>query len=121
MLVEERLKGSTCSPIILLLLSNIDSQWIRVAIQHDASVEGDRLFQLLDRLELDIAEAFELVCLLVLDETHILHRQLAEDLNHIALNDSLREIPDESQKRWLCGQRLLALIVVPKMHQNIVR
>lgn len=86
-----------------------------IIVQHDASVEADRLLQLLNRLELNIAESFELIRLLVLYQTHILHRQLAEDLNDIALHYSLRQVADKRQERWLCGQWLLALIVEPKM------
>lgn len=100
------------SPIVLFLLGNVDSQRLRIIVQDDASIEAYSLLQLLNRFKFDIAEALELIRLLVLHQTHILHRQLAEDLNDIALHDALRQIPDERQERRLCGQWLLALMIV---------
>lgn len=99
-------------PVIFLLLGNIDSQRLRIIVQHDATVEADSLLELLNRLKFNIAESFELIRLLVLHQTHVLHGQLAEDLDHVALHDALRQVSDEGQEGWLCGQWLLALVVV---------
>ena len=100
------------SPVILFLLSDVDSQRLRIIVKHDASVQTHRLLKLLNRLEFHVAESLELISLLVLHQTNILHRQLAEDLNHVALYDTLREVPDECQEGWLGWQRLLALMIV---------
>lgn len=106
------------SPVVLFLLGNVNSQRLRIIVQNDAAIKADRLLKLLQRLEFNITKSLELIRLLVLHQTNILNRQLAEDLNDVALHDSLRQIAYECQKRWLRGQRLLALIVVPgKMHQ----
>lgn len=108
------------SPIVLLLLSNVDSQWLRIIVQNNATIETDRLLQLLHRLEFNIAESFELIRFLVLHQTHVLHRELAENLNHVALYDSLRQISDKGQKRRLCWQLLLALVVVVEPANRII-
>lgn len=108
------------SPIVLLLLSNVDSQWLRIIVQNNATIETDRLLQLLHRLEFNIAESFELIRFLVLHQTHVLHRELAENLNHVALYDSLRQISDKGQKGRLCWQLLLALVVVVEPANRLI-
>lgn len=100
-----------CLPIVLFLLGNIDSQWMWIVVQHNASIKVDCVSQLLNSLKFDITESFELISLFVLNQTNILHCQLAEDLNHVALYDSLRQVTDEREERWLSWQCLLALIV----------
>lgn len=100
------------SPIVLLLLRNVYSQRLRVIVENNSSIEIDRLLEIADRLELNIAEALELVGLLVLHETHILHRELLEDLNHVVLDDTLRKITDKGQEWWLCGEWLLPQVIV---------
>ena len=100
-------------PIVLLLLGNVDSQWLRIIVQHDTSIKADRFLKFLHRLEFYITESLELIRFLVLHQTHILHGELAKDLNHVTLHDSLRQIADERQEWRLRGQRLLALIVEP--------
>lgn len=97
---------------ILFLLSNVNSQWLRIIVQNDAAIKANRVLQLIDSLEFDIAESLELIRVLVLDQSDVLHRQLAEDLNHVSLDNSLRQVADKRQKRWLCWQWLLVALVI---------
>lgn len=110
-------------PIILLLLRDINSQWLRIAVQNNATIQTNCLFQFLQCLEFNVAESFELISFLVLHQTNVLHRQLAEDLDNIALNHSLREITNKRQKRWLSWEGLLValLIVVPAIEIRLVK
>lgn len=97
---------------ILFLLGNVNSQWLWIIVQYDASIEVDCILQLVDSLKLDIAESLELIGVLVLNQTNVLHRQLAEDLNHVSLDNTLRQVADKRQKRWLRWQWLLVVALV---------
>lgn len=99
-------------PIILLLLSNVYSQWLRIIVQHNTSIETDGLFEIQDSLKLDVAESFELIRFLILHQTYILHREFLKDLNNVALNDTLRKISDESEEGRFCREWLLPRLIV---------
>lgn len=108
--------SATASPVVivsaavLLLFGNVDAQTRGCVLQPNAPVQVESLLQMVQCLELHVAEALELVRLLVLHQTHVLHVLFAEDLRDIALDDALRQVSHESDVRRLRRQ-LLGLAV----------
>lgn len=118
--------SATASPVVivstavLLLFSNVDAQTRGSVLQPNAPVQVESLLQVIECLELHIAEALELVRLLVLHQAHVLHVQVLEDLRDISLNNALRQVSHESDVRRLRGQ-LLALSVSTVVSPNQVK
>jgi hypothetical protein len=100
------------SPIILFLLSNVDSQRLGIIIQHNTSVEIDSVLEILKGFEFNIAKALKLIRFLVLYQANILDDLLAKDLDYVALHDSLWKVPDKCDERRIGREWLLALLIV---------
>lgn len=91
--------------IVLLLLGDVDPEGGRAVVQHNQPVQVERLLQLVQRAELDVAEALEDVRFLVLDQANVFHRKVLEYPVEVALDDALGQVADVRDVRRLRRQR----------------